>query len=111
MGGGGGDAPPPQKDAPGDGTGQAGERGCSVRPFPAGRRIQVWLTATARPALTSAPMKLKKAASSTATVGVSALVRTATATEVETSRNPLRKANTAARSTTVPKMNGHLRIP
>src|SRR5687767_3687122 len=76
-----------------------------VRPsVPPGRWIQVWLTATARSALSRAPRKLKKAASRTATLGVRARVRTARATEVETSRKPLTKANTAVRTTTAPKM-------
>ena len=57
-------------------------------------------------------MKLNRPASSTATVGVRARVRTASATEVEASRKPLRKANAPAKSTTRAKKNdGHVRIP
>src|SRR6478609_4741329 len=77
-----------------------------VRPLsPGGRATQFWLTATASPALSRAPTRLKRAASRTATVGVRARVRTARATEVDTSRKPLRKENAAVRSTTRAKMN------
>ena len=44
-----------------------GEDVVAVPSVPDGRLIQVWLTATARVALRSAPTKLKKAASRTAT--------------------------------------------
>src|SRR6478672_9685796 len=72
-----------------------------VSPFaPAGRMTQVRLTSSAIAALRAAPTKLNNPASSTATVGVRARVRTARATEEEASRKPLRKANAPAKTTT-----------
>src|SRR6478752_4427280 len=68
-----------------------------VRPFvPGGSDSHAWLTARASTALSPAPMKLSRLASSTATVGVSARVRTARATDEDASLNPLRNANAPA---------------
>src|SRR6478735_11047923 len=72
-----------------------------VSPFvPAGSDSHAWLMASARAALSAAPMKLNRLASSTATVGVSARVRTAKATDEDASLKPLRKANAPAQTST-----------
>src|SRR6478752_9944888 len=72
-----------------------------VRPFvPGGSDSHAWLTARARAALSPAPMKLNRLARITATVGVSARVRTASATDEDASLNPLRNAKAPAQSST-----------
>ena len=84
-----------------------------VRPFVPGGQLQPGLAdGEGQGGAEPGADEVEEAASSTATVGVSARVRTARATDADASLKPFRKANAPAQTTTrANRKMHHVRIP